>query len=58
MQLEPELTSEFNMSIQYKYVPTGQNPVNLITRDLSTTKLKDNLEYWTFLATRSINFLA
>lgn len=54
-QWEAELTPEFKVSMQYKYVSTGENPADLITRGLFTTKLKANLEYWTYEPSRLID---
>ena len=34
------------MDTQFKYVPTSENPADLLTRGLSSESYKQNLEFW------------
>ena len=43
-----ELKVKYNLDIVFKYVPTDQNPADLLTRGLSLNKFKDLLQYWTY----------
>ena len=40
------ITKQFNIQIQYKYVPTKENPGDLLTRGLSLQNFKENLNFW------------
>lgn len=60
-QMEAEITSNFDLSIQHRYMSTGQNSADFITRGLASTKLKINfriLNSRTFLDLKPINSLA
>ena len=41
-----DITKQFNIQIQYKYVPTKENPGDLLTRGLSLQNFKENLNFW------------
>ena len=43
-----ELKVKYNLDIVFKYVPTDQNPADLLTRGLSLNKFKDLLQFWTY----------
>ena len=43
-----ELKVKYNLDIVFKYVPTDQNPADLLTRGLSLNKFKDPLQFWTY----------
>ena len=40
-----ELKVKYNLDIVFKYVPTDQNPADLLTRGLSLIKFKDLLHF-------------
>ena len=44
--LKKERNSKSNVSMKIKYVPTDQNPADLITRRLTLNKFKLNLNFW------------
>ena len=41
-----ELKEKYKIPICFKYVPTGQNPGDLLTRGLSFDVFQRNLEFW------------
>ena len=41
-----DITKQFNIHMQYKYVPTKENPGDLLTRGLSLHSFKENLSFW------------
>ena len=41
-----EIVDQFNVNIFFKYVPTKENPADLLTRGLSLEMFKDNLLFW------------
>ena len=43
--LKKERNSELNVSVKFRYVPTDQNPVDLITWGLILNKFKFNLNF-------------
>ena len=43
-----DLQKQFNIKIQYKYVPTKENPGDLLTRGLSLQSFKENLNFWLY----------
>ena len=43
-----ELKVKYNLNIVFKYVPTNQNPADLLTTGLSLNKFKDLLQFWTY----------
>ena len=43
-----DLQKQFNIKIQYKYVPTKENPADLLTRGLSLQSFKENLNFWLY----------
>ena len=43
-----ELKVKYNLDIVFKYVPTDQNPADLLTRGLSLNKFKDLFQFWTY----------
>ena len=43
---ETEIFNEYNIKIQYKYVPTNVNPADLLTRGLSLDNFKQQLDFW------------
>ena len=40
-----ELKAKYNIPIYFKYVPTGENPADLLIRGLSIEKFKSNIEF-------------
>ena len=42
------LKVKYNLDIVFKYVPTDQNPADLLTRGSSLNKFKDLLQFWTY----------
>ena len=44
--MKKELIDKYNIPIHLKYVPTDQNPADLLTRGLSLESLKKNFEFW------------
>ena len=45
-KMQRDILSEFNVDIQFKYVPTAENPADLLTRGLSLDAFKLELEFW------------
>ena len=43
-----EITELYKVQIQYKYVPTKENPADLLTRGLNLENFKDNLRFWLY----------
>ena len=43
-----DLQKQFNIKIQYKYVPTKENPGDLLTRGLSLQSFRENLNFWLY----------
>ena len=50
--LKKERNSKLNVSVKLKYVPTDQNPADLITKGLTLNKYKLNLNFWIRRPTR------
>ena len=44
--LKEEVLSRLGVSVVYKYVPTDNNPADLITRGLTLKKFRDNMQFW------------
>ena len=47
-QMNQGLRDKYNVNIQYKYIPTDQNPADLLTRGLTYEKFQLNLNFWLF----------
>ena len=45
-KMQKDILNEFNVSVQFKYVPTAENPADLLTRGLSLESFKQNLDFW------------
>ena len=45
-KMQKDILSEFNVDVHFKYVPTADNPADLLTRGLSLDAFKLNLEFW------------
>ena len=45
-KMKNDILNEFNIDIQFKYVPTADNPADLLTRGLSLVSFKQNLDFW------------
>ena len=45
-KMRADIFNEFKVDIQFKYVPTAENPADLLTRGLSLESFKQNLEFW------------
>ena len=45
-KIKADILSEFKVDIQFKYVPTAENPADLLTRGLSLESYKQNLDFW------------
>ena len=43
---ENEILNNYNIHINYKYVPTDSNPADLLTRGLSLDSFKQQLNFW------------
>ena len=43
-----ELHDKFKVPIQFRYVPTDQNPADLLTRGLSFEMFKQKLDFWLY----------
>merc|ERR1712121_217056 len=41
-----DIFESFQVKIQIRYVPTDQNPGDLLTRGLSFEKFKENMDFW------------
>ena len=41
-----ELSERYSIPINFKYIPTQQNPADMITRGLTMDKFKQNLAFW------------
>ena len=61
-RFETEILNEYNIQINYKYVPTGFNPADLLTRGLSLESFKQQLKFWLhgpeFINTDKVNWPA
>ena len=44
--MKKELLNIYNISIYYKFVPTSENPADMLTRGLTFEKFKQNLKFW------------
>ena len=47
-RMKKELLEEFQIPISFKYVPTDQNPGDLLTRGLSLEQFKQRLDFWVY----------
>ena len=45
-KMQKDILSEFNVDVNFRYVPTADNPADLLTRGLSLDAYKLNLEFW------------
>lgn len=45
-KMKADIFAEFSVEIQFKYVPTAENPADLLTRGLSLESYKQNLDVW------------
>ena len=45
-RFEREILNDYNININYKYVPTDSNPADLLTRGLSLDSFKQQLKFW------------
>ena len=45
-KMKADILMEFKVDIQFKYVPTAENPADLLTCGLSLESYKQNLEFW------------
>ena len=45
-RFEAEISNDYNIQINYKYVPTNSNPADLLTRGLSLDSFKQQLIFW------------
>ena len=43
-----EITELYKVKIHYKYVPTKENPADLLTRGLNLDNFKENLSFWLY----------
>ena len=44
--MRKEIKSNFEIDCKFEYIPTGNNPADLITRGLSYDSFKDSLDFW------------
>ena len=45
-RFEAEILNDYNIQINYRYVPTNSNPADLLTRGLSLDSFKQQLSFW------------
>lgn len=45
--IKEEISNEFNISVKFKYVPSEDNPADLLSRGLSFKKFSKCLDFWT-----------
>ena len=45
-RFEREIFNDYNININYKYIPTDSNPADLLTRGLSLESFKQQLKFW------------
>ena len=45
-EMKSQLEEKYQIPFHFKYVPTSQNPADLLTRGLKLEKFKDNLLFW------------
>ena len=43
-----EIKQDFLVEVHFKYVPTAENPADLLSRGISLQKLQQTLQYWTY----------
>ena len=44
--MKRKLEEKYEVSFHFRYVPTDQNPADLLTRGLKLEKIKQNLSFW------------
>ena len=47
-EMRKQLHKEFAMDIKFKYVPSEDNPADLLTRGITLGKFQQKLNYWTY----------
>ena len=47
-KLKSELSVRYKMPINYRFVPTSQNPADMLTRGLSFDKFEQNFDTWCY----------
>ena len=45
--MKEEFSSLYGVSLNFRYVPSLQNPADLTTRGLTFKKFQENLDFWT-----------